>query len=536
MNKIISILLLILLFHSGFAKEKYWISFKDKEVDTYHYSQYLSAEAIANRTNFGLPLYQYSDVPVTPSSLHKIRLKGIQTLYVSRWLNAVSCYMTKEQAEEIAKLDFVSDVFPIKGRLEITSCGVLVNPAYVHIAMKQMQINSFIEDSLSGKGIAIGVIDAGFYDAQIDKKLKHLFDENKIIAQKDFLAPEREDLITVKATDADYHGRIVLEMIAGYNAATREITGMATNSTFYLARTEHGDREFRGEEDTWIAAMEWMDSRGVRLISTSLGYSTKMDDPNDNYTREEMNGMTARITKAAQIATDEKGIFLVVSAGNEGSNPGWQIISAPADAKGVLSIGATKSNNCERIEYSSIGPEFLPYLKPNVSCYSPNGTSFSAPAVAGFVSCLMQRAPTLDNKKIKEILEKSAHLYPYGNNFIGYGIPRASRALKLIENPLIDFGKSSEKEIRGKKAKIHLEVKGPQEIVIFNKKNSTIVIDQKTIKVNGGDQYSSFSIFIRKIFGKNDLYKYATINLKRSPSVARTTISYQDSVMEIIWK
>ena len=302
-------------------------------------------------------------------------------------------------------------------------------------------------------------------------------------------------------------------MIAGYNSTTRELTGMATGSKFYLARTEDGDREFRGEEDTWIAALEWMDTKGVRLISTSLGYAIKMDDPLDNYTQDQMNGKTARITKAAQIATEEKGIFVVVSAGNEGSNPGWQIISAPADAKGVLSIGATKSGNCERIEYSSIGPENLPYMKPNVSCYSPDGTSFSAPAVAGFVACLMQRAPALDNKKIKEIIEKSSHLYPYGNNYIGYGIPRASRALKLIVNPELTFPTVSLKEVKGKSTILKFDKVKKQEVVLFHKKNETIVTEQVSA-----------------------VFKKGKLKIQKPANVIRTTVSYMDTVVEIVWK
>ncbi len=519
MNKIISILLFILSLNSSFAQNKYWISFKDKEVSNYEYSEYLSEEAVKNRTLFGLHLYQYTDVPVNIEYLKLINSKGIKPLYPSRWLNAVSAYMTKEQAIEIQNLAIVSEVSPIDVNMTITSCGIAVNPSYVHIAMKQMQINSFLEDSLNGTGVVLGVIDAGFYEAQSDKMLKHIFDENKIIGQKDFLSPEREDLITVKATDADFHGRRVLDMIAGYNTTTHELTGMATGSKFYLARTEDGDREFRGEEDTWIAAMEWMDSKGVRLISTSLGYAIKMDDPKDDYTQEQMNGKTARISKAAQIATDEKGIFIVVSAGNEGSNMTWQIISAPADAQGVLSIGATKKERCEKIEYSSIGPEFLPYLKPNVSCYSPDGTSFSAPAVAGFVACMMQRAPTMNNKRIKELIERSANIYPYGNNFIGYGIPMASRALKLIDyaiaNPEknLDLGTASEKEVKGKSITLRVANTKKQEAVLFHKKNEFVVKEQQTI-----------------------LFKKGKLKIRKPANIARTTVSYRDTVVEIIWK
>lgn len=512
MNKILSIVLFMLSL-SAAAQDKYWVAFKDKQDAAYHYSGYLSEETIRNRNIVGLPLHQYTDVPVNTTYINALETIGVQPLYPSRWLNAVSVYMTKAQAAQVEKLPFVTEVAPINRHITISSYGIAVNPAYVHIAMKQMQINSFIDDSLTGKGIVIGVVDAGFYDAQNDKMLKHIFEENKIIGQRDFLSPERQDLITQKATDADYHGRMVLDMIAGYNSITRELSGMAPNSRFYLARTEHGDKEFRGEEDTWIAAMEWMDSKGVRLISTSLGYAIKMDDPADDYKLEEMNGKTTRISKAAQIATDQKGIFLVVSAGNEGSNASWGIVSSPADAQGVLSVGATRSENCERIEYSSKGPEFLPYLKPNVSCYSPNGTSFSAPAIAGFVACMMQKAPSVNNKKMKEIIEKSGHLYPYGNNFIGYGIPRASRALKLLEDPNYNFGTASQKEVAKNTYVIRIKKGKKQEAVLFHKKNEFVVTEQETRS-----------------------FKDGKLKVRKPSDAERTTVSYQDTVLEIIWK
>jgi len=514
MNKISTFILFIFSLNYSLAENKYWILFKDKNESGYDYRHYLSKEAIENRVKFDISLHQFTDIPVQSSYLNLIKEKGVKINHTSRWLNAASAYLTDVQAEEISKLSFVKEVTKINEQYVLTSVGIAVNPAYVHIAMKQMQINSFIEDSIVGKNIALGVIDAGFYEAHTDKKLKHLFDENKIKAQRDFLSPERSDIITEKATDADYHGRMVLTMLAGYNSSTRELTGMATGSNYYLARTEDGNREFRGEEDTWIAAMEWMDSLGVRLISTSLGYAIKMDDPLENYTQEQMNGKTTKISQAAQIATNEKGIFLVVSAGNEGGNPSWQIISSPADAEGVLSIGATKSENCERIEYSSIGPAFLPYLKPNVSCYSPNGTSFSAPAIAGFVSCLMQRAPHLNNKQIKEIIEKSAHLYPYGNNFIGYGIPKASVALKLIANPTMKLPYNEPIEVQGKVYQIKSGKHSKIGAVVFHKKNEFVVLEQNSIALKNG------KIKVRKI----------------SDAVVRTTIVYHDSVTEIIWK
>src|SRR6187402_327132 len=106
MNKIVPVLLFILSFNSISAQHKYWITFKDKEVSSYHYQDYLSAEAIANRSKFGIPLHQYSDIPVKSAYVKEINSKGIQSHFTSRWLNSLSVVMTKEQAEEIKKLDF----------------------------------------------------------------------------------------------------------------------------------------------------------------------------------------------------------------------------------------------------------------------------------------------------------------------------------------------------------------------------------------------------------------------------------------------
>src|SRR6185312_2919327 len=117
-----------------------------------------------------------------------------------------------------------------------------------------------------------------------DKYTSHIIAEGKVKAQRDFIDPSRKDLITVSVTGADEHGKNVLRMIGGYDDKQKVQFGMAPNASFYLARTEDGDREHRLEEDHWIMALEWMDSMGIRLISTSLGYAIKMDDPKENYT------------------------------------------------------------------------------------------------------------------------------------------------------------------------------------------------------------------------------------------------------------
>ncbi|HEY8402811.1 MAG TPA: S8 family serine peptidase [Cytophagaceae bacterium] len=527
MYKIFSILIFILSTQVANAQDKFWITFTDKDVAGYNYEHHLSSRTINNRQRFNLPLYQYTDVPVKSAYLDSLSSLGIKIIAKSKWLNSVSCTLTKEQYESLVQKPYVAEINSISNNIIITSSSAVVNPEYMHAAMNQMGLRHFLKESLTGEGVSIGVIDAGYYQAHTEKYLTHVFREQRIMGQKDFVNPERTDLCTTKVTSSDYHGNWVLKMIAGYDEGTRVQYGMAPNAKLYLARTENGDREYRGEEDLWISAMEWMDSLGVRLINTSLGYAIKMDDPNDNYRQEEMDGKTARITKAAQIASDEKGIFLVVSAGNEGSNPSWRIVSAPADAEGVLSVGATKEKTAERIDYSSIGPEFLPYLKPDVSCYSPNGTSFSAPAVTGFVACLMQKDSTLSNKELKEIIQKSGHLYPYGNNYLGYGIPQADRALKLIQDRNSGVRNTKEMVVKGADVRLKFDQQYPKDAVVFHKKSETIVVKQEVVG------FKKMKGFPGNIFGKAPYY---SIIVKRTPGTKRSTISVGDQVIEVIWE
>ncbi len=494
--------------------QKYWISFKDKETAGYNYKNNLSPQTVLNRVAFSIPLHQYTDIPVSKTFIDSINKMDISIIAKSKWLNAVTANLTREQAEQLKQLSFVTAVEPVTVYLIASSTHDLeIAPELMHAAMRQMKSKAFNEKGIDGTGIRVGVIDAGFYKLHEDPATSYLVQDKKILGQRDFIDKSRTDLIVNAATSADDHGRQVVRMIAGYDTSIKAQYGMAVNASFYLARTENGEREYRGEEDMWIMAMEWMDSLGVRLISTSLGYATKMDDPNDNYKQSEMDGKTARITKAAQIAFHQKGIFLTVSAGNEGDTQ-WRIISAPADAEGALTVGATKSATWDRISYSSIGPEPLPYLKPNVSCYSPNGTSFSCPAVAGFVACMMNNDSTLSNVKLKEIIQRSAHLYPYGNNFIGYGIPQADRALILTQDQNTDFGKAVLIHNSKNVFKHTFDKSIKVELVLFHKKNETIVIDQQNIMVKKGK-----------------------LKIKRPKNAERTTIVADEFLtLEIIWE
>jgi subtilisin family serine protease len=426
-------------------------------------------------------------------------------------LNAVSAFLTSEQAQKVRELDFVKEVIPMTSGFYIAQTKP-VERAQMAQVMSQVQANAFQKAGINGKDVTVGVIDAGFYGADSSLSLQHIFSNKRILGIHDYVKPGRagELLFSTAESFSDMHGTEVLAAISGIDNQDQMQYGLALNSKFYLARTDYSLREWRGEEDNWIAAMEWMDSLGVRLINTSLGYAQGFSNPSENYKPSQMDGKTSAISRAAQIASDRKGIMIVVSAGNEGEDKSWGIVSTPADARGVLSIGATNAKLWNRIGYSSIGPEFLPYIKPNVSCFSLYGTSLSAPVITGFAACIMQVNPGLSNKEVIDLIEKSAHLYPYGNNYVGYGVPLASRALALAKAPYLP---NHSKLITATGKSCEVDVTTDENLVaVYRKKNTKDVLSQQTAKVQNGK-----------------------ISLKRQNGEHFTTIDLKDYAVEVQW-
>ena len=508
---------------------KYWILLQDKAGSA---TPALSPLALNNRLLRNLPIDD-TDRPLAPVYLRQLQQAGVVPVCSSRWLNAVSARLTPSQREMVAQLSFVKAVVPLDPNIVITRLAPsatnepVADPAsrpakqttprtaqpQLAPVLSQIQANAFAQAGLTGRFVSIGVIDAGFFAADSAVALRHIFTRQGVRAVRDYVNPQKtqNQLFRTLETMSDTHGTEVLAAISGLDPRDNVQYGLATDATFYLARTDQGNREFRGEEDNWIAAMEWMDSLGVRLINTSLGYTKGMTDPRENYQPGQMDGHTSLISRAAQMAVEKKGILLIVSAGNEGDDRNWRIISTPADAAGVLAIGATNARLWNRIGYSSIGPEALPYLKPNVSCFSLYGTSLSAPVITGFAACLMQANPKLTNRQLMDVIEQSAHLYPYGNNFVGYGVPQASRALALLrkQTPPVT---SRMVKASGKVFTLPVATDEPQ-VSVFRKKDKTHVLQQESLKPSGGK-----------------------LTLRRADGEKQTTVDLKTEVIEVIWE
>ncbi len=496
--RILFSIITVCCFFNSFSQPKYWVHL--------------------NENKCGECVDQFSDW---------LTINNIVTSNKSHWLKAVAVKLDKIELTSLAKHHWVDSITQVK-HYQVTYARQENSKEEVVDVLEQIKAQAFVKAGLNAQGVKVGVIDAGFVNVDSNELFKHLRDSNRIIAVKDFIDTEREDFYT-KQTAGCNHGREVLKRITGYDESKNLLYGIATGAQFYLARTENGDKEERVEEDNWVAAIEWMHENGVKLVNTSLGYGNDFDKQEDNYITKQMDGNTAMITKAAQIAVRDKGMIIVVSAGNNGRKE-WQIVTAPGDCQEVITVGATSKSSFSKVGYSSIGADFVNYIKPDVSCYSPNGTSYSAPIITGVIACLLQKNPALTSDQVKNYLTKSAHLYPFANNYVGYGVPDLQQLLRLIEQELLVETAKIVKAEGETELSLALD-KEVESVVLFHKSDEWKVLRQEVKKVDLPKR-------VRRNDAGEEFYKEdGNIYMKiyRLPGYNFTTVQAGDQVFEIKW-
>ena len=299
--------------------------------------------------------------------------------------------------------------------------------------LNQIGLIELLDRGYNGSGAAAGqravliaILDTGF-------KLDHeALQDVHIEAQWDFV--NGDSVVSNEPGDPpgqDMHGTTVLGVIAGH--ASGSLVGPAWGARYLLAKTEIIDQEIPVEEDHWVAGIEWADSAGADVVTSSLGYVQW-------YTREQLDGRTALCTRAAGIAVSH-GIVVVNSAGNQGTAG----LVAPADGDSVLAIGAVDVGGAIAY-FSSRGPTADGRTKPDfvamgldarsVSYTDPsgyaayNGTSYAAPLVAGACAILLDMHAGWDPVAVRSALRATSSRSASPDNEYGWGIPDAALASK----------------------------------------------------------------------------------------------------------
>lgn len=441
-----------------------WVFFSDKGNQTQNYflepSTVVSEKSLKRRAKVltADKIISQRDLPINQSYVDQLLASGFVLKQKSKWFNGVSGWIKSSELPQIASLSFVKQLDIVyrfrsdKFEEEIINDSPdesnqnLLKPQEIYSynygqSLTQLNIISVpqVHDlGYTGTGVTICMMDAGF-----DLWTTHqVFSSMNVIATWDFVNGDA-DVENGSDMGNGSHGTSTLSLIGGFYEG--ELIGPAFNADFILAKTENTDTETPIEEDNWIAAMEWADSIGVDITSTSLGY-LDFDPPYPSYTWEDMDGNTARITNGADYAVS-LGIFVVNSAGNSGYDV-HNTLGAPADGDSVIAIGAVNSGGT-RAAFSSVGPTVDGRIKPDLmamgsanytacngsnNCYSSwgSGTSWSCPMAAGAAALLLEADPSMTPMQLAELMKNTASQSGSPDNLMGWGIVNTYAALQSL--------------------------------------------------------------------------------------------------------
>jgi len=300
-------------------------------------------------------------------------------------------------------------------------------------AVRLPGLDKLWEQGFTGKGQTIAIIDSGIFP--------HADLKDRIVGWMDFAEGKK------KPADRYGHGTHVAGVAAGSGAKSQgAIKGVAPEANLVGVR-------IASIADA-IKALHWVienkDEHNITVVNMSLGDIPTKGWKNDPW------------AQATQQAIDA-GLTVVVSAGNEGPNPGT--VATPGILPTAITVGAVDDNatldpkDDALTTFSSRGPTIDGLGKPDVvapgkrifSTLAPSssfdvatfpkaaggyfaisGTSQATPMVAGLVALLKQANPDLTQADLLAILKESAHNYPnLDRASVGSGLVQADRALEL---------------------------------------------------------------------------------------------------------
>jgi hypothetical protein len=378
---------------------------------------------------------------------------GARVRVRSRWLHAVSADVPAAELRQLMHDRDVSRIQPL-GRFKLRlprpggpvldmvqhaqlapaadTCGAGGDPVLGPSEMpyRQLHLRPLTDPGIDATGVRIALLDTGFDTSN------PAFNGITITAQYDFVFHD-DTVMDQPGKDvlgAQSHGTATWSLFAG--DVPGRLHGIARGAHYLLAKTEDIRSETRVEEDNYVAALEWADSIGVDIVSSSLGYLAF--DNGFSYTPSQLNGDVAVTTVAADMAV-QRGILVVTAAGNSG--PGSRSLSTPADGDSVLAIGAEDSLGTIAF-FSSRGPTADGRIKPDFTAPGEavcvltgtghvgreDGTSFSTPLIAASAALVKQMHPTLTPMELRAAFRSTGTRRAAPDTIYGWGRPDVAAA------------------------------------------------------------------------------------------------------------
>ncbi|MFC4507951.1 MULTISPECIES: type VII secretion-associated serine protease mycosin [Streptomyces] len=296
-------------------------------------------------------------------------------------------------------------------------------------SLQRVQLDELWSQS-KGKGVRVAVIDTGVdvknpqLTAAVDAKAgrnylpKGLKDDNG-----DPVERGKEN----GTTDTVGHGTKVAGIIAARPIGGTGFVGLAPEAT--IIPIQQNDAEGHGTTETLATAIRYAIDAKADVINISQDTSNAVRPTSD-------------LEQVIDTALDA-GIVVVASAGNDGLG-GNVKETYPASYKGVLAVAASDRNN-ERASFSQSG-DFVGVAAPGVDMISTvpqggncsdNGTSFSAPYVAGVAALIKAKHPDWTAREVVAQIEQTAERTIAGHDrLVGWGVVDPVRALTEDDHPI----------------------------------------------------------------------------------------------------
>ncbi|MFW3471758.1 type VII secretion-associated serine protease mycosin [Streptomyces microflavus] len=283
----------------------------------------------------------------------------------------------------------------------------------------------------TGKGVRVAVVDTG-----VDVKNPQLTAAVDVKAGRNLMRKDLKDANGGKlergkengTTDTVGHGTKVAGIIAAREAKGTGFTGLAPDAT--IIPIQQNDADGNGTAETLAQAIRYaVDTAKADIINISQDTADALEP-------------TPLLKQAVDHAL-AKDIVVVASAGNDGMG-GNVKPTYPASYEGVLAVASSDRNN-ERA-YFSQGGGFVGIAAPGVDMISTvpggghcadNGTSFSAPYVAGVAALIKAKHPGWTQRQIVAQIQQTAERSVAGHDrHVGWGVVDPVRALTEDDKPI----------------------------------------------------------------------------------------------------
>lgn len=237
---------------------------------------------------------------------------------------------------------------------------------------------------------------------------------------------------------------------------TTDVVGHGTKVAGIIAARPGDDTGFVGlAPDAMIIPIQQNDAYGngtAESLATAINHAVSEKADVINISQDTANAVKpTELLEQAVNAALAADVVVVASAGNDGVD-GKDKKTYPASYEGVLAVAASDRNN-ERAPFSQPG-DFVGIAAPGVDMVTTvpggghcadNGTSFSAPYVAGIAALIKSKHEKWTQKQIVAQIQQTAERsIPGRDRLVGWGVVDPVRALteddKPVEEPVAHEG------------------------------------------------------------------------------------------------